>query len=348
MVTLGNRIYAISADGLTVRFCANGNPMDWTTASNAGFLPVSQHFGSGQRAYAIGAYQGRLAVFTDASIQIWNVDPDPTRMSLSNVVDGVGTRHHTSIVSLQGDLIFLSESGIRSLTTLQNSAFPTDIDIGLAVKKITTPVEGATGVIALAALPFAQYWIKSFSWDVDHEPDNGMQLGWLSWSYSSQAKLNAWATHGVGTEYKDIQAWTSLKDKVYARFVDDTNLYQIEMDVHGNDEPINGMGLGEDKICFADTQWLDFKTPGLEKALTGIDFDGVGLDRVEIYSSAGGNREGVLMEALAVGGNQGGWTYSGELIPISAHGTEFKLRFVGLPNVDVQINRMTLYFENLR
>ncbi len=170
MVTATGRIFAASDDGQTVRFCKVGDPTDWTSAGNAGFLPVSQHFASGQRVYALGLYQGKLAVFTDQSIQLWTIDPDPTAMALDRVIDGVGTRHHSSIVSLYGDLIFLSESGVRSLTTLTNAAFPTDVDVGLAIKPFTKSpsnlIRFSNGgfqpaVIALAAGPLAQYWVSA-------------------------------------------------------------------------------------------------------------------------------------------------------------------------------------------
>ena len=175
MVTATARVYAISNDGLSVRFCAVGDPTDWTTSGNAGFLPVSQHFASGQRAYALGLYQGKLAVFTDQSIQLWIIDPDPTGMALDRVVDGVGTRHHRSLQSLYGDLLFLSESGVRSLTTLSSALFPSDVDIGLPIKSLTKSPEAlvreANGsiepaVLGLAASPVAQYWVAaSTDWE---------------------------------------------------------------------------------------------------------------------------------------------------------------------------------------
>lgn len=170
MTTAAGRIFQISDDGQNVRFCAVGTPADWTTSGNAGFLPVSQHFGSGQRAYGLGQYQGKLAVFTDQSIQLWNIDPDPTAMALDRVVDGVGTRHHSSIVSLYGDLLFLSETGVRSLTTLANALFPTDVDVGLPIKSFTKSPEQqvrfingglAPAVTGIAAGPFSQYWLSA-------------------------------------------------------------------------------------------------------------------------------------------------------------------------------------------
>jgi hypothetical protein len=170
MVTATGRVYAISDDGLNVRFCKVGDPTDWTTAGNAGFLPVSQYFASGQKAYALGLYQDKLAVFTDQSIQLWTIDPDPTAMALDRVIDGVGTRHHKSIVSLNGDLMFLSETGVRSLTTLSIALFPTDVDVGLPVRSLTvsptTLQRFAAGsyepaAMSLAATPLGQYWVTA-------------------------------------------------------------------------------------------------------------------------------------------------------------------------------------------
>ncbi len=170
MVTATERVYAVADDGQTVKFSAVGAPGDWTTSNNAGFLDVSRHFGSGQRAYGLGLYQGKLAVFTDQSIQLWNIDADPTAMALDRVVDGVGTRHHNTIQSLNGDLLFLSETGVRSLTTLSNALFPTDVDIGLPVQPLTKSPLSVTryslgglapAAMALNAAPMKQYWVAS-------------------------------------------------------------------------------------------------------------------------------------------------------------------------------------------
>jgi hypothetical protein len=170
MATATERVYAISDDGQSVRYSKVGDPTDWTTASNAGFLPVSRHFGGSQRAYGLGLYQGQLAVFGDQSIQLWNIDPDPTAIALDRVIGGVGTRHHRSIVSLNGDVLFLSGSGVRSLTTPANALFPSDVDLGLPIRNLTVSPTGTKrfslgsnepSVIALGATPMSQYWVSA-------------------------------------------------------------------------------------------------------------------------------------------------------------------------------------------
>jgi hypothetical protein len=82
----------------------------------------------------------------------------------------VGTRHHRSIQTLNGDTLFLSESGVRSITTPLQSLFPTDVDMGLPVRSIMPSPVGsarisgsgyAPAVDSLAASPFAQYWLAA-------------------------------------------------------------------------------------------------------------------------------------------------------------------------------------------
>lgn len=350
MVTIQSRIYAISDDGQTVRFCKVGNPTDWTTPDDAGFLPVAQHFGSGQRAYGLGIYQGKLAVFSDKSVQLWMVDPDPTAMAIENTVDGVGTRHHGSIVPLNGDLLFLSDTGIRSLTTLTNSLFPSDVDLGLPVKQIAvpSPLVGGTAtlqpyskVLAVGASPFGQYWVAA--------PDTwafggATEYGWLAWSFSRQAKLNAWAWHGAGGAARaKVTGWASLGNRMFLRTDKEPYLLVMTPEVFLQDET----EAAAYAACHATTQWLDFGKPGKMKALTGIDADCKNVSSIEIYVSAGGNRDGVLSETIAIGSNQSGWTYSGEVIPLASTGTEFKVKLLGPGNVECQVNRFTLHYDEI-
>lgn len=170
MVTSGSRVYKVSDDGQSVKFCKVGDPTDWTTASDAGSLPVAQHFSGSQRAYGLGLYQDKLAVFGDRSVQLWVIDPDPTAMALDRVIGGIGTRHHKSIVPLNGDTLFLSDTGVRSLTTPNTALFPTDVDLGLPIRSLTTSPVGLTrfslgglepAVAALAATPLGQYWVSA-------------------------------------------------------------------------------------------------------------------------------------------------------------------------------------------
>ena len=168
--------------------------------------------------------------------------------------------------------------------------------------------------------------------------------GWAAWTYSKTAKLNAWAWHGLGTDITArIYGWAALGNNLYLRRASVEPMYVMTPDVFFAASDTNV----ESNQVFADTQWLDFGKPGRLKALTGLDFDGVNVTSVAIYGSVNGDRVGALMESVAVGSAQAGWTYSGGIIPVNVAGTEFKLRFIGDGNLEVQINRLTFHWDDL-
>ncbi|MBX3610393.1 MAG: hypothetical protein KF871_10915 [Hydrogenophaga sp.] len=170
------------------------------------------------------------------------------------------------------------------------------------------------------------------------------EFGWAAWTYSRQAKLNAWAWHGLGEAGdSNINAWAQLSNSMYLRRENNLGLYSMRPDVFFADGEAND----ESQSVVAETQWLDFKAPGNLKALTGMDFDGLNVQAVEVYVSVNGGRSGSLADTVLVGNANGGWTYNGEVLPVEAAGTEFKLRFIGHPDLEVQVNRLTLYYDDL-
>lgn len=167
------------------------------------------------------------------------------------------------------------------------------------------------------------------------------EYGWAAWSYSRQAKLNAWTWHGIGAT--NLNSWATLGNVIYIRRESDNFVHTLQPDVFLADGDENTESTSVEAV----TQWLDFGKPGKRKALTGIDFDGQSITSVEIYVSVDGDRDGVLAETIAVGSSQDGWTYSGEMLPLSIDGTEFKLRFLGDANAEAQINRFSLHFDEI-
>jgi hypothetical protein len=168
------------------------------------------------------------------------------------------------------------------------------------------------------------------------------EFGWTAWSFSRQAKLNAWSWHGLGGA--SVFAMATLGNTVYIRKDADSYVHALTPDVfYGADDENT-----ESTSVEVTTQWLDFGKPGKMKALTGIDADVQNVTAIEVYVSEDGSRDGVLSETVAIGDNQAGWTYSGEVIPLESAGTEFKLRIVGDGNLEAQVNRITLHFTEIQ
>lgn len=199
----------------------------------------------------------------------------------------------------------------------------------------------AFGSIPHHGRPFSsgQIPMRQVAWAVDPR-----EYGWAAWTYSKQAKLNAWAWHGLGaTSTSNVNAWTSLGSSVYLRREGDDTLYVMRQDTYVQPSEVNAESLS----VYAETQWLDFGKPAERKALYGIDFDGVNVVTVEVYVSENGGRTGVLSETVPIMSADGGWTYNGDLVPLESAGTEFKLRFIGHPDLEVQVNRMTLHWDSM-
>jgi hypothetical protein len=167
------------------------------------------------------------------------------------------------------------------------------------------------------------------------------ERGFAAWTFSKTGKLNAWSWHGLRSN--KVAGWACVGDTVYMRMDGDTGLYFTKQDQYVP----TGTASADTSSAEAITQWLDFGQIGKAKTLTGIDADVRNVSYIEVYVSAKGDRSaGVLADTIAIGANDGGWTYNGEVIPLEIEATEFQLRFVGIDaGLEVHINRVTLYWE---
>jgi hypothetical protein len=175
------------------------------------------------------------------------------------------------------------------------------------------------------------------------------EYGYAAWSYSRQAKLNAWSWHGVGA-LLNVMAWASLGNAVYMRNETDSYVYIQQPDVFYAEEDDNH----ESTSVEATTQWLDFGKPGKMKALTAIDMDVLGVETVEVYVFIPNpddprDRTGTLASTISLVDAESGWTYNGEMIPTEDVGaaTEFMLRFISEGNQEARINRVTLHWMDV-
>jgi hypothetical protein len=104
---------------------------DWSTGT-AGELDISSILVYGNdEIIALGAHNGYLVVFCTSNIIIFDdADPsksflDPTNLQLVEVISGVGCIARDSVQNTGTDILFLSESGVRSLgRTIQEKSQP--------------------------------------------------------------------------------------------------------------------------------------------------------------------------------------------------------------------------------
>jgi hypothetical protein len=96
------------------------------TTGTAGTLDVSQVWPNGSdEITALAAHNGFLYVFGRRQILIYKGAKDPSSMSLEDHVSGIGCCARDSVVVTGSDVLFLSDSGLRSMArTVQEKSAP--------------------------------------------------------------------------------------------------------------------------------------------------------------------------------------------------------------------------------
>lgn len=125
------RVWAVDDDYQTIKYCALLDELDWS----AGSIDMTSVWPHGMdQVTALAAYNGLFVVFGKNSIVIWQ-DPqggplgiDPAEMGVIDTIVGVGCIARDSVQQIDsGDLLFLSASGVQSLSRLiQEKSNPLD------------------------------------------------------------------------------------------------------------------------------------------------------------------------------------------------------------------------------
>lgn len=91
----------------------------------AGTLDISSVVGNNDEIIALADHNGFLIIFCKNNIVVYANATDPTNITLSDTVTGVGCIARDSVQKTGTDLIFLSKSGVRSLSrTIQEKSMP--------------------------------------------------------------------------------------------------------------------------------------------------------------------------------------------------------------------------------
>lgn len=317
VLKLASKIFAVGVDGSTVRYSKTGDPHDWTTANDAGFLPTGLNARGDRSTNALGIYQNKLVALARDGSQVWTVDPNPTMMKLDDIVENVGSSYPLSLSNVAGDLYFLSDFGFRSISTQQLIDKLADVDIGSPIDSIVRP-----DIAAGNQRPIAAYFYGT-----------GQYLCAIGqtmyvYSVSRTAKIAAWSRYALPFA---VDAMAELSGVLYLRTGDE--VYKLTEDVYTDD--------GVNYEVMLELPYMDFKTPGQLKRIYGIDIvmDG------QCYFSMGWdarNAQAITDEVRIIGNTRGGG-----LIPIECCGTEFSPRFRNLDDQPFRLDALTVYYEAL-
>ena len=111
----------------------------------AGYVDMKTVWG-GDQVVALESFMGKLVIFGKRNIAIYNSpdDPSATAFQLDEVIAGIGCVARDSVQALGDDIVFLSNSGVRSLqrTMIKDKMPLTDLSLNIK-DEITTHIVNA-------------------------------------------------------------------------------------------------------------------------------------------------------------------------------------------------------------
>jgi len=177
----------------------------WDTGSS-GSIDVSKVWPNGNdEITALGVHNNLLFIFGKTQILVYQGADDPATMSLADTIVGVGCIARDSIQTTGPDLIFLSDTGLRSLNrTIQEKSAPMR-DISTNVRtELTALVASETGRIYSVYSPEEAFYLL-------HLEDNG-----VTFAFDMRAPLENGAHR--------VTRWTSITPNYLCRLRDGTLL----------------------------------------------------------------------------------------------------------------------------
>jgi hypothetical protein len=259
-VALGaSHVFAANND--IVSFSAAVNPTDWTSTSNAGYLPTGLNNYGANPAAVLALYRSNLMVFNSGGYQMWQIDPDPANMALLDA-QPVGSIYTRAAQSVANDLLFLTEVGVRNLGTIGATA---NMQVGSSGQPIDPLVKAQLQAatydpISLYYPGRGQYWLffgpQAFVFTV-----NG-------------AGLRTWSRYIFPDTITD---WTLNAGILYLRTAGNL-VWQFDQNTLVDDYG------GANVVFNGVVQWpyLDLDALGINKMLVGVDLVGTGEVIIQI------------------------------------------------------------------
>lgn len=333
VVIASGKVYA--ADDDVVRYSATVNPLDWTTAEDAGYLPTGlQQYGANPVA-AMGLYRSNLVVFNAQAFQMWQVDEDPAQSALLDALP-IGSTQQAALSPVANDLLFLSADGIRSIGIAGASVNLQAGDVGapidpLVQSAVDDAIANGDWITSLYYPAMGQYWLVI---------SDARSAQAFVYTISRLGSVGAWSryTFPFPINYTAISG-----DDLYllAGVTGTQNILRIGRDLTQDYDPATGLPAAIPGAI--QWPWLDMGSPGINKRLIGFDCvcSGEGASVSIGYDQSD---EGMFTTPYAVAVD----TVPGRVVPlpVCAPSLSVKLAFPG--NLAWEFKAMALYLNDNR
>lgn len=258
------KLFAVQ--GTNLRFSAILDATLWSSGTGSGIIDVTTEDAGETELVGLEEYFGALAVFGRTSVQIWGMDPDPNLSQIQQVLGNTGLVSRNAVTRFgSGDVLFLSDTGIRSLRArdIQSAAAVNDIgaavDNLIAAKRATLTSADADKLTALVDPLTGHFWLV---W--------GREAIVLT-AYPN-SKISAWSVFDFSSTIDYI---TPAASRIAVRRGDQLFVYGSL--AGGNpftaNTPTgaNQAALYGNYVVDLETPFLDAGRPGTMKTWTGLD-----------------------------------------------------------------------------
>lgn len=274
ITTQQSKIYAGNND--TVRYCATNKPRDWTTASDAGFLPTGIQATGQNDCTALGQFGNSLAVYFPDSTQIWAVDPNPSLNTLTSNIENVGTLYSKTPSAFSNDLFFLAPNGIRSVSVIVLTDNFQDNDVGSPIDSLVqSGILSTDDPVSIYYPGLGQYWLI-----------NGSTV--YVYSFSRSSKITAWSIYTLPFAPDDTAI---LNSQLYMRKGD--IVYRMDRNVYTD--------FGTPPKVEVLFPYLDNKSPGQLKQFIGLDTVQTGTATIQFAFDS--RDETLITDAVTISGD---------------------------------------------
>lgn len=212
------KVYA--SVGSLMYFSAVDQPTYWYYGAGpvypgAGFLNMADNLNGNGYVTGMAAYKNQLAVFMRNSIQMWSMDASPSLNAQGQVIEGTGSVAPNAIVGFGDyDVVYVAESGIRSLRSADYGGTANMFDIGTPIDALIQAINPITVSQATAVM----------------EPIDGRL--WVAindkiyvYSYFPSKKIAAWTWYDTSDMGVAMDTFAVLERRTFCRGGDDVYCY---------------------------------------------------------------------------------------------------------------------------
>lgn len=322
-------------DGRNLRFSAIGDP-DNFAGTGSGVIDVAQQDTGSTELVGIEQYYSYLALFARNAVQLWQMDVDPAKNALIQVLGNIGLVAPNAAAKYgNGDVLFLSDTGVRSLRARDSSNAAVLNDIGspidprIAEKRGTLTPADAEKITGLVDPLTGHFWLV---W--------GGEIFVLA--YYPNSRVTAWSTFlpNITVDYTLL-----ANSRVAFRSGDALFVYGSVPESGSPFDP--NVPLGTSAALYDSTRVevelppIDVSKPATDKSWHSIDVACEGVWAVYVNPDPIGNDGNWSLVATIDGP-----TYNKGSIALNMRSTHLSVRLVSSSDGPAKVSRVVVHFDD--